>query len=71
MVMSDMKFNGNELVFGDSPNIGVAGIAQDQPDKLAYDIALSYNLLNYVQNQYWENPEDAIGAIRRFISVGS
>ena len=67
----EMKFNGNELVFKDIPHKGVAGISPDQPEVVAYDIALGYNLLQYVRNTYWDNPEDAIGAIRIFISVGS
>jgi len=69
--MKEIRFNGNEIVFKDAPNKGVAGIVSDQPDELAYGLVLGYNLLEYVQNSYWENQEDAIGAIRLFISNGS
>ena len=63
-----MKFNGNELVLDPELDRGVAGIAADQPDSLGFDIALGYNLMKYINSTYWDNPEDAIGAIRKFIS---
>jgi hypothetical protein len=40
---SNMEYNGNELVFVDKPNVGVAGIAQDQPDRLGHEIAKRWN----------------------------
>jgi len=47
-----MLWNGNEIVFSDNPQRGVAGIAQDQGDDLAREIIRRWNL---VQEKSEEN----------------
>lgn len=39
-----MLFNGNEIVFLDNPQKGVAGIAPDQDDSLAHEIVKRWNM---------------------------
>ena len=43
MKKSRMLWNGNELIFEDEPNVGVAGIAPDQSDELGQQIADRWN----------------------------
>jgi hypothetical protein len=38
-----MKWNGNELVFIENPNIGIAGISDGMPDELGEEIAKRWN----------------------------
>lgn len=40
---SKLLWNGNEIVYEDNPNSGIAGIAPDQPDALAQLIVDSAN----------------------------
>ena len=40
-----MLWNGNEIVFEDSPNTGVAGISHDMPDELAEELVRRWNLV--------------------------
>lgn len=41
--LGDLIWNGNEFVFETYPNIGVAGISPNMPDKFAEEIAKRYN----------------------------
>jgi hypothetical protein len=38
-----MIWNGNELVFESHPDVGIAGIASNMPDKLGEEIAHRFN----------------------------
>ena len=40
-----MYWNGNEIVFNDDSSVGVAGIADGQPDELAEEIVRRWNLV--------------------------
>lgn len=41
--VSKMTWNGNELVFDNSPNVGIAGIVRCMPDELGEEIARRWN----------------------------
>lgn len=64
--MKDMKkrtirFNGNEIVFCDDPQRGIAGIAQDQPDELAEEIVERWNQHCGGVGMYGETPRVKVG----------
>lgn len=46
VVMQTLSWNGNELVFDDAPNVGIAGIAPGMPDTLGEEIARRWNMVN-------------------------
>jgi len=56
-----MKFNGNEIVFTDTPNCGIAGIANDQPEELAEEIVNRWNQHTCGVGMYGETPRVQIG----------
>jgi len=47
--MKNLLWNGNELVFMDSPSVGIAGLAPDQPDTIGLEIARRWNMTNEEQ----------------------
>lgn len=56
-----IRFNGNEIVFCDEPNKGIAGIAQDQPDDLADEIVERWNQHCDGVGMYGETPRVKVG----------
>lgn len=47
-ISGELVWNGNELVFADAPNVGVAGIAPGLPDTLGQQIADRWNAVEAV-----------------------
>jgi hypothetical protein len=61
MKKKTMRFNGNEIVFCDEPNKGVAGIAPDQPDELAEEMVSRWNQHCGGTGMYGETPRVQVG----------
>ena len=60
-------WNGNELVFANSPNVGVAGIAPGMPDELGEEIARRCTAVDALQ----ERVRELEGGMREImVSVG-
>ncbi len=58
-----MKWNGNEIVFADKPNVGIAGIAPGVPDEIGQQIADRWNAVDDISRGLCSNSRNHAATI--------